>query len=527
MLIGLVVLALMGFAKASIDQITIDPTKRTFIDGLGRERIFHGVNAVYKIAPWHPVLTGMDSNNTLSIEDAKVLASYGLNIVRLGVMWPGIEPGAEGKYDSSYLDACETIVDNLASEGIYAILDVHQDLWHRKYCGEGVPDWVQAKCAADYTGKPFPSPVVQNSYPVDKNGNPELDSCLSKSFFTYYLAHEVGASFQCLYNNHDDLWTSFGNVWKTIAERFKDKPNVLGYELLNEPWMGDVNRHPHLLLPGETEKKFLEPMYTHLNNMIREVDDKKIIFFEGITIDYWPSGFQAAPGPASYNNRQAIAYHIYCMPDPNKAEAVLCSGADDAFFAMRRKDSERLGVPTIMTEFGATVSQRGSLHDLSSLVRQSALHTQSWMYWQYKYYADLTTCTPSGESLWNNDGTPALDKLAVLTQPYPAAIAGTLDSFEFDDKRANTFVLTYSLLTTLPADNTDAATTVVRLNAAMHYPTGLAVSITGSGAANVTFQCVDRSQINILQNSASGSAQVVVTISANCGDARNKCDCSF
>ena len=113
---------------------------------LFRTLIFHGVNAVYKIAPWHPATTGYDSTSTLSSTDAANLKDWGFNVVRLGVMWPGVEPGARGAYNQTYLDQIETIVKNLAKEDIYVVLDLHQDLLHRKYCGEGVPDYVYNIC---------------------------------------------------------------------------------------------------------------------------------------------------------------------------------------------------------------------------------------------------------------------------------------------------------------------------------------------------------------------------------------------
>jgi hypothetical protein len=39
------------------------------------------------------------------------------------------------------------------------------------------------------------------------------------------------------------------------------------------------------LLPQVTEKNYLAPLYTHLHNAIRTVDNEKIIFFEGIIIN--------------------------------------------------------------------------------------------------------------------------------------------------------------------------------------------------------------------------------------------------
>lgn len=236
---------------------------------LFRTLIFHGVNAVYKIAPWHPATTGYDSTSTLSDQDSQNLRNWGFNIVRLGVMWPGVEPGPRGQYNQTYLDQIETIVTNLQTQGIYVILDFHQDLWHRKFCGEGVPDYVYDTCkrAEPADTKPFPLPAVNASYPLDENGDPALDSCLSHMFATYYLSAEVGAGFQCLYDNVDNLWDAFAGYWVAIASRFKSFNNVLGYELMNEPWAGDVYKNPKSLLPHFAEQQYLQPLYQHLHKV--------------------------------------------------------------------------------------------------------------------------------------------------------------------------------------------------------------------------------------------------------------------
>ncbi len=35
-------------------------------------------------------------------------------------------------------------------------------------------------------------------------------------------------------------------MWKLIAVEFKDEPNVIGYELLNKPFFGNLNEDPTL-----------------------------------------------------------------------------------------------------------------------------------------------------------------------------------------------------------------------------------------------------------------------------------------
>ena len=51
-----------------------------------------------------------------------------------------------------------------------------------------------------------------------------------------YFSEHISNSFQQLYTEHKQ---EFANVWREIANRFKNMPEILGYELMNEPWTGD------------------------------------------------------------------------------------------------------------------------------------------------------------------------------------------------------------------------------------------------------------------------------------------------
>jgi hypothetical protein len=50
----LTLLALLGLISAQTGEITVNTTSRFMIDGARRTTIFHGVNVVYKIAPYIP-----------------------------------------------------------------------------------------------------------------------------------------------------------------------------------------------------------------------------------------------------------------------------------------------------------------------------------------------------------------------------------------------------------------------------------------------------------------------------------------
>mgnify|MGYP000340680103 CR=1 FL=1 len=54
---------------------------------------------------------------------ANQLAANGFNVVRLGVIWAGVEP-QPGVYDAAYVDSIRQTVDMLAAHGIYTIIDM-------------------------------------------------------------------------------------------------------------------------------------------------------------------------------------------------------------------------------------------------------------------------------------------------------------------------------------------------------------------------------------------------------------------
>ena len=83
--------------------------------------------------------------------------------------------------------------------------------------------------------------------------------------FTTSLSHSVGR----LYKNYDGLLDSFAAFWGLVAATFTGRDKLLGYELMNEPWCGDIFEDPTLLFPGIADRQYLEPMYDMLAAEIR------------------------------------------------------------------------------------------------------------------------------------------------------------------------------------------------------------------------------------------------------------------
>jgi endoglycosylceramidase len=125
----------------------VDPSVRAIRDNHDRHTVFHGVNVVYKVKPYIPDLNNFDSQDSLSQRDIDDLKRWGFNLVRLGVMWEAVET-APGKYDDAYLQKIDALITKLGENGIYTLVDAHQDVLARSVCGEGIPDFYAQKILA-------------------------------------------------------------------------------------------------------------------------------------------------------------------------------------------------------------------------------------------------------------------------------------------------------------------------------------------------------------------------------------------
>ena len=126
--------------QPAIARIFVNPETRQLMDEHGRSLLLHGVNVVYKVDPYIPSEGEFDSNDSLNDEDIANLKKWGMNFVRLGVMWEGVER-QPGVYDTAYLAKVDALITKMGEAGIYTLVDAHQDVFARSICGEGVPDF--------------------------------------------------------------------------------------------------------------------------------------------------------------------------------------------------------------------------------------------------------------------------------------------------------------------------------------------------------------------------------------------------
>ena len=422
------------------------------VDGDGRVRLFHGFNSVRKEPPWF-------DDAILNKTRLKRYREWGFNVVRLGAMWSGFEP-EEGRFNATYERTLENIVHRLAEHEMYVILDMHQDVASTAFASyDGFPRWLIDKFP--------PSP---NPYPW-----PFRHNITGDNWADGYLTEAVSQAFQFIYNNASGSQDSMARFWTKVATVFGNRSSILGYELINEPWAGNIYSSPDLLLPGIAGSRNLVPLYDHLNAAIRTVDERTVIFYEpvtwGIFFDgkYAGSGFATVPGGASYADRSALSYHYYCwLLDPDASHEhypPLKRAICDDLVGVRimpavLNDISRLGGSAFLTEFGLCAPD-GNPQSIDTIECRFVLeladrYLQSWTYWDSGFFDNDT-----GDVDWN--------VARAFARVYARAIAGVPLSMKFNDT-SKAFRLTFILNLTI-----HRPTEIVIPR--MHYPNGFRVSV--------------------------------------------------
>ena len=455
----------------SLRPISVDPQTQRLVDNLGREVLIHGTNIVIKEFPWHPKTDGF-GQDTFSEQDMEFMKSLGLNGVRLGMMWPGLVP-TKGQFNETYLKIMVDLVTKASQFDIYILLDMHQDVMSKRFCVEGFPMWsIDPEIAKNF---PFP---LHEPYKVDPLTNlPSYDDCKRFSWATYYLAEAVGKSFENLYQNTNGLRDEWEKFWVKTAKTFKNHSSVMGYELINEPWAGNIYRQPTLLLPTIADKQNLAPAYDVLANAIRKVDNEHCIFFEPVTWDDFGVGFEAVPGGSDYQNRSVLSYHYYIPPDFN---------ANFDFF-VRMRDLERLKCGGMLTEFATHAEY--SIEKMFEVMRDADLVFQSWLGWEY-YGSKRTTSQSPMARIYNTSRT------------FPQAVAGHMTDLKFDPSTYN-FRLVYQI-----TEKCHSNTTVIFLNQDLHYPNGYDVVVEPAG--KVTWYSTVSNYVLVQHSSALGPGSDIV-----------------
>ncbi|KNG88132.1 cellulase [Aspergillus nomiae NRRL 13137] len=448
------------------------------VDEFGRTRFFHGTNVVMKEPPWHRPLEWVPGVSSFGEQDVQNLHDLGLNIVRLGHSWAGAEP-VRGEYNQTFLDIMKQQTKMAEDHGLYVLVDVHQDCLARQLCGNGAPDWFVQKDWVS-SGKMYPYPLKTTPFPVDDRGFPTPESlCGTVDWALSYTSVAIGNAFGRLYNNYDGLGDAFAAYWKKLASEYVQTTNIVGYNLLNEPWVGDTWADPTLLVPGVADHKVMEGLWNRATKQIRTVDNDTLIWFEGATLDVL-SGFNDVP--LGDGSKSVHSFHYYSPPQMGSISNTLDN---------RRKDNERLRTTGVLTELTFWMGDDKQMQDLADAMSATDEKMVSWIGWAY-------------ENLYNGTSGQAYPELAThYSRAYPAAVAGTPKSFSFSESSA-TLELKF---TSDPA--IDAPTEVILPPST--FPNGYSVQVSPEGSL-VQHEVDKRTLALFTSDSVKDATEISVTV---------------
>lgn len=444
---------------------TISVAGKRLIDDNGRERIFNGINFVYKGIEKDE--DGVIRYKTDLTEDVlKALRAKGINIIRLGLTWAGIEP-EPGIYNTGYLDGYKEVLKLCDKHGMYVFVDWHQDLfsWFCMSAGDGAPEW-----ACLHTKK------QKDQLLIWAEG--------------YFFHKDIHKAFDDFWNNREfegrGLRDRFCDMLTFTADYLSDCRCIMGYDVFNEPFPGTPggkmfrtvvkNGVGTLLFNKRVDRKKLikDALSKEVMEMLSVADDKKVyknflsktkdLMFEFDTKRYYPFLVAAAEAIRKVD-KTGIIFSENCYfsnmgipcsvprivyKDGTREENHVFSphGYDitvdtpltnyasphriDFIFDEHKRTQERMDVPVLVGEWGGMVPGSDEYPALEHLIEKFDKNKWSHTYWHYFVG-------------FENSGI-----MNVICRPLPIAVAGEIKGYSYDRKNKE-FTLTYSGSSTIKA----------------------------------------------------------------------------
>ena len=230
------------------------------VDSNNNQVLLRGVNITSLGEYWQgnpnfsPILPTTES-------DFQSMASHGISVIRLIVHWSRLEP-TRGEVNTDYLDEIDAMVRLAAMYNIYTVIDMHQDAYSAfiytatdEDCPEGTTR------GKGWDGAPEWATITDG-----------LSTCIEGERNS---APAVMAAWNHFYDNTDGIQDHFVAVWGAIAERFAGRPEVAGYDLLNEP---ETSKPVAELLP--LYEGLLTAVISEIQEAESNADFQHLIFIE-------------------------------------------------------------------------------------------------------------------------------------------------------------------------------------------------------------------------------------------------------
>jgi endoglycosylceramidase len=295
-----------------------------------------------------------------------------------------------------------------------------------------------------------------------------------------------------LWRAFDNLWsnapgpggvglrTRYAQAWAHVAARFRGSPDILGYDLFNEPFPGSdyLGCFPPQGCPQDDTSK-LAPFMLASIKAVHAVDPTHLAFYEPwLQFDYGaPTGLGDFADSAS-----GMSFHDYCLATVGAPETPPTRTGCNDFVESPVVDnalaqSTTSGDALLLSEFGASTDAT----DLREILHLADAHGIPWLEWAYCACGDPTG-NGEAESLVYDPRKPPRGAnvnratLSVLDEPHPQVVAGTPGGFAYD---ASTRTFRFSYRTRGVHGRLRPGLRTVIWVGRMHYPKGYVAVVRG------------------------------------------------
>lgn len=196
------------------------------VDQHGRTVLLRGINVnqLAEYASNHP-----DHPTTLPLteDDFDGIADLGFDVVRLLVSWSRIEP-TPGAFDTAYVEQVRQAIRWADAHDLFVVVDMHQDAW-----GPTIGTPTSETClpafepALGWDGAPAWATITDGLPTCAGAGVRELSLAVAQAWTNFYL-------------NRDGIQDRLVATWGRLAGALATEPNVVGWDLLNEPNPGSI-----------------------------------------------------------------------------------------------------------------------------------------------------------------------------------------------------------------------------------------------------------------------------------------------
>lgn len=406
---GAAVALVLGLGDGGLAAATPIPrlthNGRWLADPQGRVVMIHGGNVVALFGDAN--LNGEGARDVRwSAELPKAVADAGFNGVRLIVFMDRIVP-QPGRVDQAYLDAVAKTVRAYAANGVYVLIDIHQDEYGPSVGVRGMPAWMTLTDGLQRVpGLRFPNGYFR-------------DPAVQRAFDNFWANKAAAGGL--------GVQDAYVKAAAVVAAEFASESAVFGLDLMNEPATGSVCSQPDPRSANcpELERDRLGPFYAKAGVAIGSAAPNTLLFVE-------PFMLQGALGvpidtPLPGLRQQGLSFHNYGPFRPTR-ENVSESALADAV----RRDGAILN-----TEWGNT----NDAAEIAAQAQDFDGRMIPWLAWtRGPFEALLVTAR-------KNPAGAEGHELRAYARPYPTATAGTPQALTFD---ADKGVLDYSWSTKGP-----------------------------------------------------------------------------